>query len=65
MDVISRLIASSRWLNIHIVPQLGAVFEIRVTDGYGARWSKDGTKVYLYHCGHAFNFDLYVRIDIM
>lgn len=48
MNVISRLIASCCWSNIHVVPQHGAVFEIRVADGYGARWSKDGTKVYIY-----------------
>lgn len=44
MNVISRLIVSCCWSNIHVVPQHGAVFEIRVADGYGARWSKDGTK---------------------
>uniref|UniRef100_A0A3N7F7W0 ASCH domain-containing protein n=1 Tax=Populus trichocarpa TaxID=3694 RepID=A0A3N7F7W0_POPTR len=44
MNVISRIIASCCWSNIHVVPQHGAVFEIRVADGYGARWSKDGTK---------------------
>lgn len=30
---------------MHIVPPHGVVFEIRVYDGYGARWSQDGTKV--------------------
>ncbi|KAJ6741266.1 RNA-BINDING ASCH DOMAIN PROTEIN [Salix purpurea] len=44
MNVISHLIASCRWSNIHVVPQHGAVFEIRVADGYGACWSMDGTK---------------------
>lgn len=44
MNVISCLIVSCCWSNIHVVPQHGAVFEIRVADGYGARWSKDGTK---------------------
>jgi hypothetical protein len=37
MDVINRLIAASCWQNIHAVPQHGAVFGIRVVDGYGAR----------------------------
>ncbi|KAL3567417.1 hypothetical protein D5086_030068 [Populus alba] len=36
MDVINRLIAASCWQNIHAVPQHGAVFGIRVVDGYGA-----------------------------
>ncbi|KAL5851238.1 hypothetical protein ACOSQ3_006356 [Xanthoceras sorbifolium] len=44
MDVIGRLIAHCCWLNVHIVPPHGIVFEIRVAGGYGARWSKDGTK---------------------
>ncbi|KAK9288552.1 hypothetical protein L1049_017011 [Liquidambar formosana] len=44
MDVINHLISHSCWLNVHIVPPNGAVFEIRVEGGYGARWSKDGTK---------------------
>ncbi|XP_037496503.1 uncharacterized protein LOC105628461 isoform X1 [Jatropha curcas] len=44
MNVINRLIAACCWSNVHIVPPHGAVFEIRVADGYGARWSKDGTK---------------------
>lgn len=44
MDVINCLIAACCWQNIHAVPQHGAVFEIRVVHGYGAHWSKDGTK---------------------
>lgn len=44
MDAITRVIANCCWLNMHIVPPHGAVFEIRVADGYGARWSQDGTK---------------------
>lgn len=43
-DVIGHLIAHCCWLNVHIVPQHGIVFEIRLADGHGARWSKDGTK---------------------
>lgn len=45
MDVIRHLIADCGWLNVHIVPPHGVVFEIRVADGYGARWSKDGSEV--------------------
>ncbi|XP_042984725.1 uncharacterized protein LOC122313629 isoform X1 [Carya illinoinensis] len=44
MDVIRHLIADCGWLNVHIVPPHGVVFEIRVADGYGARWSKDGSE---------------------
>lgn len=44
MDVINHLITHCCWLNMHIVPPHHVVFEIRVSDGYGARWSEDGTK---------------------
>lgn len=49
MNVISHLISHCCWLNVHILPPHEAVFEIRVADGYGARWSKDGTKDFLSH----------------
>ncbi|KAK4370708.1 hypothetical protein RND71_010183 [Anisodus tanguticus] len=45
LDVISDLITRCCWMNVHIVPPHGVVFEIRVADGYGARWSKDGSKL--------------------
>lgn len=48
VDVINRLIAHCCWLNVHTVPPHGVVFEIRVADGYGARWTEDGSKV----CGY-------------
>ncbi|XP_045799918.1 uncharacterized protein LOC123894083 [Trifolium pratense] len=44
MDVINNLIEHCCWMNIHIVPPHGNVFEIRVADGYGARWTEDGSK---------------------
>ncbi|XP_011091624.1 uncharacterized protein LOC105172005 isoform X1 [Sesamum indicum] len=44
MDVIIRLLTQCSWMNMHIVPPHGIVFEIRNDDGYGARWSGDGTK---------------------
>ncbi|CAN8318228.1 unnamed protein product [Cochlearia groenlandica] len=44
MDIINRFISHCCWMNIHIVPPHGEVFEIRVAQGYGARWSRDGTK---------------------
>ncbi|KAG9141715.1 hypothetical protein Leryth_022038 [Lithospermum erythrorhizon] len=42
--VVRRLITRCCWMNMHIVPPHGLVFEIRVPDGYGARWSGDGSK---------------------
>ncbi|KAL5543203.1 hypothetical protein UlMin_010913 [Ulmus minor] len=44
LAAISHLITHCCWLNVHIVPPHGDVFEIRVFKGYGARWSKDGSK---------------------
>ncbi|RYR42566.1 hypothetical protein Ahy_A08g039028 isoform B [Arachis hypogaea] len=46
MDVIKRLIAHCCWVNMHVVPPHGTVFEIRVAEGYGARWIEDGSKVF-------------------
>ncbi|XP_030459263.1 uncharacterized protein LOC115679721 isoform X2 [Syzygium oleosum] len=43
-DVISRLVATCQWQNLHAVPPHGVVFEIRDVSGYGARWSEDGAK---------------------
>ncbi|KAL2529991.1 RNA-binding ASCH domain protein [Forsythia ovata] len=44
VDVVSCLLNRCCWLNMHTVPPHGVVFEIRIKDGYGARWSADGTK---------------------
>ncbi|XP_038906826.1 uncharacterized protein LOC120092732 isoform X3 [Benincasa hispida] len=44
MNTIVHLIAHCCWMNIHIVAPHGIVFEIRIAEGYGARWSKDGNK---------------------
>ncbi|XP_057498443.1 uncharacterized protein LOC130782968 isoform X2 [Actinidia eriantha] len=43
-DAISHLIAHCCWQNMHVVPPHGVVYEIRISDGYGARWSNGGTK---------------------
>lgn len=47
MEVITRIIGHCQWLNVHVVQPHGAVLEIRIPQGYGARWSADGTKVIL------------------
>ncbi|TYJ46089.1 hypothetical protein E1A91_A02G098000v1 [Gossypium mustelinum] len=44
MGVIVDLIINSCWLNMYTFQPHGDVFEIRVAEGYGARWSKDGYK---------------------
>ncbi|KAH6770337.1 hypothetical protein C2S52_015140 [Perilla frutescens var. hirtella] len=43
-NVINHLLANYSWMNMHIVRPHGTIFEIRNDDGYGARWSVDGTK---------------------
>ncbi|CAO2821798.1 unnamed protein product [Amaranthus hypochondriacus] len=42
VEVITRIISRCQWMNVYIVQPHGSVFEIRISDGYGARWSKDG-----------------------
>jgi hypothetical protein len=32
------------WVNIHTLPHEQHVVEVRVPDGYGARWSADGSE---------------------
>ncbi|KAH9606895.1 hypothetical protein KSS87_019729 [Heliosperma pusillum] len=44
MKVITNILDHCIWLNVHIIRPHGAVFELRVPEGYGARWSSDGTK---------------------
>ncbi|XP_068661931.1 uncharacterized protein [Aristolochia californica] len=44
LKVISHLITNCCWMNVYIMQPHGGVFEIRVVEGYGARWSQDGLK---------------------
>ncbi|CAA0839356.1 RNA-binding ASCH domain protein [Striga hermonthica] len=44
MDVIRSLLTHCSWMNMHIVRPHGNVLEVRTDDGYGARWSEDGSK---------------------
>lgn len=43
LKMVCVMIEQAIWLNVHSVPI--PVFEIRVQDGYGARWSADGRQV--------------------
>lgn len=45
LKVISHIITHCCWMNIHLVQPHDCVLEIRVAEGYGARWSRDGSKV--------------------
>ncbi|KHG27424.1 Lysine-specific demethylase 5C [Gossypium arboreum] len=55
MGVIVDLIINSCWLNMYTFQPHGDVFEIRVAEGYGARWSKDGYKVNIYPQKHSYD----------
>ncbi|KAJ4795490.1 RNA-binding ASCH domain protein [Rhynchospora pubera] len=43
-QVINQLLDDCCWMNVHLIQPYGPVFEIRVCEGYGARWSSDGSK---------------------
>ncbi|XP_002987745.2 uncharacterized protein LOC9651814 [Selaginella moellendorffii] len=42
LKAVCRIIDQASWMNTHHLPQSTHIFEIRVQDGYGARWSSDG-----------------------
>lgn len=42
-STLHRLMTHTVWMNIHLAPI--PLFEIRVSDGYGARWLADGSQV--------------------
>ncbi|GAQ82654.1 RNA-binding ASCH domain protein [Klebsormidium nitens] len=42
--VVLRILDGAVWQNAHLLPHDVAVFEARVAEGYGARWSADGTQ---------------------
>lgn len=46
--MIHRLLNDCCWMNIHLIQPYGCVFEMRVPEGFGARWSHDGSKVFLF-----------------
>lgn len=37
-----QILGEAVWMNLHLLPGLESVFEVRQADGYGARWSADG-----------------------
>jgi len=41
-EVLLKILRNATWLNIHLLPHDLAIFEIRETNGYGARWTADG-----------------------
>eukprot|EP01087_Luapelamoeba_hula_P019563 TRINITY_DN6489_c0_g1_i1.p1 TRINITY_DN6489_c0_g1~~TRINITY_DN6489_c0_g1_i1.p1 ORF type:complete len:444 (-),score=81.74 TRINITY_DN6489_c0_g1_i1:27-1358(-) len=42
--LLSKLLQNAVWLNIHMLPHDLAFLEVRVAEGYGARWSADGSE---------------------
>ncbi|KAK8970613.1 hypothetical protein KSP40_PGU014839 [Platanthera guangdongensis] len=45
LEIINYLLNECCWMNMYKIHSHGCVFEIRAHEGYGARWSHDGTKV--------------------
>ncbi|TVU03657.1 hypothetical protein EJB05_50845 [Eragrostis curvula] len=43
-EAIDYLLREYCWMNVHLTQPYGPVFEIRVHEGYGARWCEDGSK---------------------
>eukprot|EP00898_Chlorokybus_atmophyticus_P004784 jgi/Chlat1/5306/Chrsp35S05251 len=42
--VVLNLVDNAVWMNTHLLPHDVEVYEVRVTEGYGARWSADGNE---------------------
>lgn len=42
VGVVTRILDECTWANAHLLPHDLAMFEVRVQDGYGARWTADG-----------------------
>lgn len=41
--ILKHILEDASWINIHLLPHDLQVIEVRHADGYGARWSYDGT----------------------
>lgn len=41
MELFWRVLRAATWRNLHWLPHTVLVYEIRVPDGYGMRWSRD------------------------
>jgi len=41
-STLQRLMINAVWMNVHLAPL--SLFEIRVIEGYGARWKADGSQ---------------------
>ena len=44
LDILSKILTNTVWINLHILPHDEPVIEIRVAKGYGARWSVSSVK---------------------
>ncbi|KAJ7650948.1 hypothetical protein FB45DRAFT_889187 [Roridomyces roridus] len=45
LELFWKVINSATWRNLHWLPHQVLVYEVRVADGYGMRWSQDRSKV--------------------
>ncbi|XP_052782246.1 uncharacterized protein LOC128218580 [Mya arenaria] len=44
LTVVNRILDNATWINIHWLPQEVFVMEARVLEGYGVRWTADGSQ---------------------
>ena len=44
MNVLRRILSEAVWMNCHVLPHDVFVFEVRVREGYGARWAMVGNR---------------------
>jgi len=44
LDVLEKIVNDCTWINMHLLPHNCEVIETRCSDGYGARWTIDGSK---------------------
>ncbi|CAI7867649.1 unnamed protein product, partial [Closterium sp. NIES-53] len=44
LQCLTSLLDGATWMNVHALPHDLPVFEVRGREGYGARWSADGSQ---------------------
>eukprot|EP01114_Cavostelium_apophysatum_P019150 TRINITY_DN6089_c0_g1_i1.p1 TRINITY_DN6089_c0_g1~~TRINITY_DN6089_c0_g1_i1.p1 ORF type:complete len:335 (-),score=49.14 TRINITY_DN6089_c0_g1_i1:143-1123(-) len=44
VEILVRILKNAVWLNVHLLPHNVTIFECRLKEGYGARWTADGTE---------------------
>lgn len=42
-ETLARILDGATWMNVHLLPHAKAIIEVRIAEGYGARWTADGS----------------------